>query len=66
MTRAERRHRRQVKIAYAAKKLRLWGFDPDRAAWWADNMCKCSCDMCRSGGEHKTEPSLIWDGELDD
>lgn len=46
ITRAERRHRRQRAVAYARKKLKEWGIKPDRAALWADNMCKCSCDMC--------------------
>jgi len=45
MTRAERRHRRERAVAYARKKLRQWKQEA-KAAWWADNMAKCSCDMC--------------------
>jgi hypothetical protein len=32
-------------VAYARKKLRQWKQEA-KAAWWADNMAKCSCDMC--------------------
>jgi len=46
MNRAERRHRRERAVAYAKRKLQQWKIPPDRAPYWADNMAKCSCDMC--------------------
>lgn len=57
MTRAERRHRRMRKVAYAARKLRQWGMNwADRASYWADNMAKCNCSMCRASKHTKPEP----------
>lgn len=56
MNRADRRFRRQRKIARAAKMLRLWGFSESKAGYWADNMAKCSCDMCTAPA--KKEPKF--------
>lgn len=64
MTRAERRHRRQRKVAYAKRKLRKWGtMWENRASLWADNMAKCSCPMCKVENRHK-RPELVIDGDI--
>lgn len=65
MNRAERRHRRAVKVAKAQRMLKRWGMEKV-ASWWADNMAKCSCHMCRGPDYNRHEHKLVWDGELDD
>jgi hypothetical protein len=72
MNRAERRHRRWRKVAYAAKRLRQWGKGwHERAAFWADNMAKCDCWMCNRDAkhtkpeQHRVNPQTYWQ-ELSD
>lgn len=60
MTRAERRFRRQRKVARAAKALAVWNIPTDRAAYWADNMAKCGCWMC-NGRARWTKPEVDHD-----
>lgn len=47
---ASRRHHRNRMIARAKRIMRSWSNDVTWAEWascrWADNMKKCSCDMC--------------------
>lgn len=57
MNRAERRHRRQRKIAYAERKLAQWHIAADKAPYWADNMAKCDCWMCNGEARH-TKPKV--------
>jgi hypothetical protein len=51
MNRADRRFRRQRKIARAIKVMRQWGLDTKMAPYWADNMRKCSCYLCQKSGK---------------
>jgi hypothetical protein len=47
-----RRHQRERALAHAAHVFRqVWGdFALTKRAYkYADNLCKCSCDMCRPG-----------------
>ena len=64
LTRAERRHRRERAVAYAKRKLREWGFSPTRAPYWADNMAKCSCDMCTGHTKPDKTPKINLNEEL--
>lgn len=57
MNRAERRHRRQRKVAYAMRKLAQWHIAADKAPYWADNMAKCVCWMCNGEARH-TKPEV--------
>lgn len=56
MDRAERRHRKQRKIAEAAKKLAIWKLEY-QAPKRADNMANCGCWMCSPLGR-RTKPVL--------
>lgn len=54
---AARRAHRQRKLAHARDVLsRVFrsrpASDVPDANKWADNMCKCSCPMCKSGDPH--------------
>lgn len=65
-TRAERRHLRQKAVAYAERKLREWKIAPDKAPYWADNMCKCSCDMCTAPHKRPSDrAAAIYPDEFD-
>ena len=41
---------RQRVITRAKKVLKLNGLEEKYAAYWADNLCKCSCHLCQPDG----------------
>lgn len=48
MKRAIRRMQRERMKRRAIKVLKLMKFPTDYAGYWADNLAKCSCHMCRN------------------
>lgn len=47
---AYRRHQRQRMLRHADKVIRyVWGQPWKPAYKYADDLCKCSCDMCNNG-----------------
>lgn len=53
---AYRRHHRKRMIARATQIMKTWGNNSlwidQTACRWADNMKKCSCDMCCNPRKH--------------
>ena len=41
---------KQRAIKKAEKILKLNGIEEKYAPYWADNLCKCSCELCRPDG----------------
>ena len=49
-TKRFRIQQRQRVINRAKKVLKLNGLEEKYAAYWADNLCKCSCHLCQPDG----------------
>ena len=49
-TKRFRIEQRQRVITRAKKVLKLNGLEEKYAAYWADNLCKCSCHLCQPDG----------------
>jgi len=49
-TKRFRIEQRQRVIDRAKKVLKLNGLEEKYAAYWADNLCKCSCHLCQPDG----------------
>ena len=54
---AYRRHHNERILKRAERMLKSWSNDNEWIKWavcrWADNMAKCSCDMCCNPRKHK-------------